>query len=134
MIVGLLRGSTVLRFLVVGGGLTALYSVLAALATTYLPLAKPLSAAGAWVLCIPLGFWCQRRFTFRDATPHRRALWLYAGTQIMGLCIAATASQLFARGVFWPDLAVHLGAAGVAAILSYLVNRLIIFPKTDAGT
>jgi putative flippase GtrA len=129
VIAGLLRDSTLLRFLVVGGGITALYSVLAALATTHLPLARPISAAGVWVLCIPLGFWCQRRFTFAASTPHRLALWLYAATQVIGICIAATASYLFARGQFWPDFAVHLGAAVLAAALSYLINRWIIFPK-----
>jgi putative flippase GtrA len=129
MISGLFRDSTLLRFLVVGSGMTALYSVLAALATTHLPLPRPLSAAGVWVLCVPLGFWCQRRFTFTASAPHRLALWLYAATQVMGICIAATASHLFARGLFWPDLAVHLGAAALAAVLSYLANRLVIFPK-----
>jgi putative flippase GtrA len=121
--------STFFRFLIVGGGMTALYSVLAALATTYLPLPRSLSAAGAWVLCIPLGFWCQRRFTFTDSAPHRHAIWLYAATQGLGICIAATASALLARGSFWPDLVVHLGAAGLAAVLSYLINRWIIFPE-----
>lgn len=129
MISGLLRDSTLLRFLVVGGGMTALYSVLAALATTYLPLPRPLSAAAVWVLCIPLGFWCQRRFTFAASAPHRLALWLYAATQLMGICIAATASHLFARGLFWPDLIVHLAAAALAAALSYIINRWIIFPE-----
>ena len=129
MISGLLRDSTLFRFLVVGGGMTALYSVLAALATTHLPLPRPLSAAGVWVLCIPLGFWCQRRFTFTASTPHRLALWLYAATQVMGICIAATASYLFARGLFWPDLVVHLAAAALAAALSYMINRWIIFPR-----
>lgn len=133
MISALLRSSTLFRFLVVGGGMTALYSVLAALATTYLPLPKPLSSAGVWMLCIPLGFWCQRRFTFTASAPHRHAIWLYAATQVMGICIAATASYLLARGLFWPDLAVHLGAAALAAVLSYLINRWIIFPKGPGG-
>jgi putative flippase GtrA len=123
-----LRNSTLLRFVIVGGGMTALYSVLAAVATTHLPIPRSLSSAGVWVLCIPLGFWCQRRFTFTDGAPHRHAIWLYAATQVMGICIAATASYLFARGSFWPDLTVHLGAAGLAAVLSYLINRWIIFP------
>jgi putative flippase GtrA len=128
MIPARLRASTLFRFLVVGGGMTALYSVLAALATTHLPLPRPLSAAGVWVLCIPLGFWCQRRFTFTASRPHRHALWLYAATQVLGIGIAATASYLLARGSFWPDLAVHLGAAALAAVLSFLINRWIIFP------
>lgn len=123
--------STLFRFLVVGGGMTALYSVLAALATTTLPLPRPLSAAGVWILCIPLGFWCQRRFTFTSSAPRRHAIWLYAATQGMGIVIAATASHLLARGVFWPDLVVHLGAAALAAVLTFLISRRIIFPDAS---
>jgi putative flippase GtrA len=129
MIPARLGNSTLFRFLIVGGGMTALYSVLAALATTYLPLPRPLSAAAVWVLCIPLGFWCQRRFTFVASAPHRHAIWLYAATQVMGICIAATASHFLARGSFWPDLLVHLGAAALAAALSFVINRWVIFPE-----
>lgn len=125
--------STLLRFLLVGGGLAIVYSVTAALATTHLPLPPALSSTGVWLLCIPVGFWSQRHFTFTGSAPHRKALWLYAGTQVMGICIAATASYLLARGAFWPDLFVHLGAAALAAILSYLANRWIIFPKIASG-
>jgi putative flippase GtrA len=130
MTLGGLHQNTLLRFLVVGGSLALLYSVLAALATTYLPVPKPLSAAGTWIVCIPLGFWCQRRFTFGSTTPRRHALWLYAATQVLSICIAAAFSHLFARGVFWPDVFVHLGASALAAIVSYLINRLVIFPDT----
>lgn len=117
-----------LRFLVVGGGMAVLYSALAALATTYLPLPKALSSAGAWLLCIPLGFALHRRFTFAASQPHRHALWLYAATQGLSICTVAVVSHLLAQGVFWPDLAVHFGASGLAAILSYLINRWIVFP------
>lgn len=109
--------------------MTALYSVLAALATTHVPLPRPLSAAAVWVLCIPLGFWCQRRWTFVTSSPHRHALWLYAATQVVGIGIAATASHLLARGSFWPDLVVHLTAAALAAVVSYLLNRWFVFPQ-----
>ena len=56
--------STFARFLLVGGALAALYALLAALATSQLPWPKAVSAAVAWLACIPLGFWCHRRFTF----------------------------------------------------------------------
>jgi putative flippase GtrA len=121
---------TFLRFLFVGGCVAVLYAVLAALATTHLPLPKPVSAAGIYILHIPLGFWCQRHFTFASSTPRRHALWLYAATQVLGICTAATVSHLFAQGVFWPDVFVHLGASALAAIMSYLINRLVIFPDT----
>lgn len=127
MISGALRQSSLLRFLVVGGGMAVVYSVMAALATTYLPLPKSLSSALVWILCIPLGFWCQRHFTFATSTPRRHALWLYGATQVLGICIAATATHFLARGVFWPDLFVHLGASAFVAIISYLINRLVIF-------
>ena len=122
--------NTLLRFLVIGGAMALVYAVLAALATSHLTLPRPLSAAGAWVLCIPFGFWLQRRVTFTASQPHRHALWLYAATQGLSIAIVATISHLLARGSFWPDLAVHLGASALAAILSYLINRRIIFPAT----
>ena len=120
--------NTFFRFLIVGGSMALFYAVLAALATAFLSVPKAASAAAAWMVCIPLGFWCQRRFTFATSTPHPRALWLYAGTQLIGICIGAGASYLFARGAIWPDLAIHLSAAVLAALISFLINRFLIFP------
>jgi putative flippase GtrA len=127
-----LGDKTFLRFLVVGSCLAALYATLAALATSQLPLPKAVSSGIVWVLCIPAGFWCHRRFTFVARRPHRLALWLYAATQVLGIAIAAGVSHLLARGVFWPDLAVHLLASGLAAIASYLINRWLVFPDASA--
>lgn len=129
---GGLYQNTLFRFLLVGGGMAVLYAVLAALATSHLPLPKPVSAGLAWILCIPLGFWLQRRFTFADSIPSRHALWLYAATQLLSICTVAGVSYLFARGVFWPDLLVHLFASGLAAVASYLINRWIVFPDPSA--
>jgi putative flippase GtrA len=122
--------TTFLRFLVVGGALALVYALLAALATSQLPWPKSLSAAVAWVICIPLGFWCQRRFTFVGSGQHRFALGFYAGTQVIGICIGAGMSFLFARGVFWPDLVVHLSASALAAVVSFGLNRRYTFPET----
>ncbi|KAF0137886.1 MAG: Uncharacterized protein FD152_3 [Xanthobacteraceae bacterium] len=123
---------TFLRFLFVGATLAALYATLAALATSQLPLPKALSSALIWMLCIPIGFWTHRRFTFTTRTAHRHGLWLYAATQVLGIGIAAGVSFLFARGQFWPDLLVHLLASGLAAVASYLINHWIIFPDPPA--
>jgi putative flippase GtrA len=123
---------TLLRFLVVGACLAALYATLAALATSQLPWPKALSAALVWVLCIPVGFLSHRRFTFTTRTAHRHGLWLYAATQVLGIGIASGVSFLLARGQFWPDLFVHLLASGLAAIASYLINRWIVFPDPSA--
>lgn len=123
---------TLLRFLIVGASLAALYATLAALATSQLPWPKALSSALVWMLCIPVGFWSHRRFTFTTRKAHRHGLWLYAATQGLGICIASGTSFLLARGAFWPDLFVHLLASGLAAIASYLINRWIVFPAPSA--
>jgi putative flippase GtrA len=123
---------TLLRFLVVGASLAALYATLAALATSQLPWPKALSSALAWVVCIPIGFLSHRRFTFTTRTPRRHALWLYGATQVLGIGIASGVSYLLARGQFWPDLFVHLFASGLAAIASYLINRWFVFLDPSA--
>ncbi len=120
---------TVLRFLFVGTALAAIYALLAALATSHLPLPRAVSAGLAWVACIPLGFWCHRRFTFRESRQHPGALGLYAATQVIGVGIGAGISFLFARGLFWPDLGVHLSASALAAAISYSINRSFTFPR-----
>ena len=120
--------STFARFLLVGGALAALYALLAALATSQLPWPKAVSAAAAWLACIPLGFWCHRRFTFPGSARRPFALALYAATQLIGIGIGAVMSYLFATGSFRPDLVVHLAASALAAVTSYFVNRTLTFP------
>lgn len=118
-----------LRFLAVGSALALVYALLAALATSQLPLPRALSAGLAWAICIPLGFWCQRHITFRGSQRHPFALGLYAATQVMGVGIGAGMSFLFAQGEFWSDLPVHFAASALAAAASYLINRRFTFPK-----
>ena len=124
---------TVLRFLIVGGGMAAVYALLASLATTHLPWPRPVSSGAAWVLCIPPGFWLQRRITFAASSPHRFALGLYAATQILSVAIVSTLSFLLSSGAFWPDLAVHLVASALAAAASYVLNRRLVFPDRPHG-
>ena len=125
--------NTLLRFLAVGAGLALLYATLAALATSQVPLPKSVTSAVVWMLCIPLGFWCHRRFTFTTRTPHRHGLWLYAATQVLGIGIAATVSYFLATGAFRHDLFVHLLASGLAAVASFLISHLIVFPHRSGN-
>jgi putative flippase GtrA len=127
-----LRDGTMLRFLIVGASLSAIYAILAALATSQLSWPKAVSSTLLWLVFIPVGFWGHRRFTFATRTPHRHGVWLYAAIQGLGVGIIAAISFLLARGSFWPDLFVHLFAAGLAAVTSYLINRWIVFPDQSA--
>jgi putative flippase GtrA len=123
---------TLLRFLLVGGSFAALYAILAAWATSHLPLHKALSSAVIWIVCVPITFWCHRHFTFSAQRPHLHGLLLYAVTQTVGVTIAATISGLLARGSFWPDLLVHVCASGLVAIVSFLIARSVIFLPQSA--
>lgn len=125
---GKLHHNTLLRFLIVGGSMSLLFSLLTAFSTLHLPLPKPLVAGLVWVICIPIAFWCQRRFTFQTSAPRSNALGLYAATQGLGIVIVAVATAGLARGSFWPDMLVYLGASALAATASYLISRLVIFP------
>ena len=124
--------NTFLRFLLVGGALALVYALMAALATSQLPWPKAISAAAAWIACIPLGFWCHRHFTFTGSVRRPFALSLYALTQVLGMGIGAGISFLFASGRFWPDLLVHLCASALAAVASYVINRKLTFPEGGA--
>ena len=126
------RDTTFPRFLAVGASLALLYATLAALATSQLPWPKALSSALVWILCIPIGFQAHRHFTFTARRPHRHGLWLYAGTQALGIGLASGVSFLLATGVFWPDLLVHLAGSALAAAASYLINRSFVFPPRPA--
>lgn len=119
---------TLLRFIVVGGSLAVVYAILAALATSQLPLPKALSAALVWVLCIPLGYWSHRRFSFGSRSARRHGLWLYGGTQVLSVLIASATSFLLATGEFQSDLLVHLLASALAALASYALNSRFTFP------
>lgn len=124
--------NTALRFLAVGGGVALLYAILAATATSLLPLPRAVSSGVLWVLCIPVAFWLQRRFTFTARKPHRHGLWLYAATQGLGIGIAASVSYLLATGSFRHDVFVHLLASALVAVVSYLISRWIVFPQPTA--
>ncbi|WP_112313234.1 GtrA family protein [Pseudogemmobacter bohemicus] len=115
------------RFLLVGGGFALVNAVLAALLTGLLPWPASASAALAWILCIPPAWACQRHFTFREATPRRGGALLYLVTQALGLAISAGAGALFASGAFLRDMTVYLIASALAAGLSYVIARRVIF-------
>ncbi|MFE3835780.1 GtrA family protein [Pseudogemmobacter sonorensis] len=124
--------SSFMRFLLVGGVMALVCALLTATATRALPWPRPVTAALVWILCIPPAFWLQCRFTFTAEAPRRGGVALYALTQGLGILIAALAALWFARGAFLHDTAVYLCASALAAVISYLVNRLVIFPVRPA--
>lgn len=124
-----LLANTFVRFLLVGGFMAGVYALLAALATSQLPIPKPLSSALAWLICIPPAYWLQSTFTFAGSRRHRAAFGLYAGVQALSIVIVAVVSQLLANGIFLHDVVVHLFGSALAAVSSYLINRHFVFPQ-----
>lgn len=123
------------RFLLVGGSFALINAVLAAALTALLPLPAAVSAAIAWIACIPPAWICQRQFAFRGSEARRGGVLLYALGQGMGMTISSGAGGLFASGAFWSDLIVYLCASGLAAVASYALARRVIFkaPAAEPG-
>ena len=115
------------RFLLVGGSMALVYALSTAILTGLLPLPPALTAVLVWLACIPPAFWAQRRFTFAASTPHRHALALYALTQGLGMVIVSVAAALFASREMTRDLLLYLAASALAAVVSYGINRMVIF-------
>lgn len=117
-----------LRFLLVGALAACLYALCAAGLASLLPSVPPaVISTLLWFAFIPPVFWCHRRFSFRGMSPRPRALGLYALTQAISSAIVSVASVLFVTKVFWADIGVYLIATALAAIISYLLNRLVVF-------
>lgn len=123
-----LKDSAFLRFLVVGGALALAQSLLATGFTLYLPGPRPLLAVLATLILLWPAYQLQARVTFKMRGSGRRGgLSLYAATQAVGMAITAFASWRFTSGLSWADTLVYLTASAVAAVISYLMAKLVIF-------
>lgn len=121
------QGGTFLRFLLVGGSFAGLYAGACTLLTALLPLPAAGVSVLVWLALIPPAYACQRRFAFRASQPRRGALLFYAMTQGVGLVIASTIAALFAGQEPGRNLVVFLAGSALAAVASYLLNRMITF-------
>ena len=78
-------------FVIVGGFCAACYLSLAWV-LHYLGLSPAASSAGAYVLCLPLGYFGHRSITFRSARRHGRASLAYFTVQGIAVLIVTAAT------------------------------------------
>jgi putative flippase GtrA len=122
-----LRQSTFIRFLLVGGFFAAVYSVVTALLVHWTTWPTALLSTLVYLACIPPAYWTQRRFTFRPTSSRRGTGILYLLTQGLSLLIVTGLSALLTtQSLVWNTCA-YLFASAVAAVVTYLVNRHIVF-------
>ncbi len=115
------------RFLLVGGGFSLAYALVTALLIGKLGFPAVVTSVLIYAACIPLAYLAQRRFTFRADRTHRGSFIIYALTQVFGLGLVSLITTRFVSGVYLLDTGLFLITAGVAAIVSFAINRLFAF-------
>ena len=119
--------SAFFRFLLVGGGFSAIFALTTTVLINFFDTPPLPTSIAVYALCIPLAFTAQDRFTFRGNRNSRHALLIYAGVQIACLAVVSTISSTFVSRVFWLDTLVYLVTAAVAALFSFAICRFVIF-------
>lgn len=121
---------TFLRFLLVGGSFSLIYSLTTAGLIGFAGTPAFVTSVIVYLLCIPAAYYFQKRFAFGVETARRAAFPLYVATQALGLSIVSGATALFVTHVFWADTLLLLTASAVAAVISFLITRFVTFaPK-----
>ena len=113
-------------FVIVGGFCAACYLSLAWV-LHYLGVSPAASSAGAYVLCLPLGYFGQRSITFRSARRHGRASLAYFTVQGIAVLIVTAATFVSAEVLRHPPIVAFLLAAIIAATASYVMQKYWVF-------
>ena len=120
-----------LRFVAVGGSFSVIFAVTTAALIGFAGTAPLPTSVVVYLCCIPPAFLAQRRIAFRASSSGRNAVFIYAATQLISLAFVATITSRFATAQFWLDTLLYLVTAGLAAVMSYLICRFIIFRSSE---
>ncbi|WP_120500201.1 hypothetical protein [Roseovarius sp. EL26] len=122
---------TLLRFAFVGVSFSALFSVLSAMVIN-LAIAPPFwTNVVLFSLCIPPAFLAQKHFSFRAKTLRKNAFLLYAATQIGSVSLVSLVTTRYVTYDIRMDTLVIGVTVVLAAGMSFLVGRLVIFSHRD---
>jgi putative flippase GtrA len=118
--------SPFLRFLLVGGTFSLIYSVTtAALIRAGTP---PLATSVVvYACCIPLAYLSHKHLAFGVAAARKTAFPLYVLTQVASLTAVSLVTTRFITHRFALDTAILLLTSALAAVGSFLINRFLIF-------
>jgi len=115
------------RFLLVGGSFSLGYALIMAALIRFAGAPPLATSIVIYLICIPLAFLAQKRLAFRADTTGRGAVWIYGGTQVVSLAFVSLITSRFVTRDFVLDTILYLVTAGVAAVISFLICRYIIF-------
>ena len=116
-----------MRFLMVGGGFSLGYAIVTAGLINFVNAPALPTSVIVYLLCIPLAFLAQKKFTFRDDQSGKSALLIYGATQVGSLAVVSAITSRFVSKSFVIDTGLFLVTAGAAAVISYLICRYVIF-------
>ena len=116
-----------IRFLFVGGSFALLFAGTTAALIRFAGVPPLITSVLVYLICIPLALLAQKRFAFRAESTVRGALPIYAATQVVGLTLVSVVTSRFVQHVFWLDTLLYLVSAGLAAVVSFLILRFVIF-------
>lgn len=122
-----------IRFLLVGGGFSLLFSVLTSIFINYLSTPPFTTILIVYISCIPCAYQCQRAFVFKQKKTRKHAFYYYAGLQILSLSTVSAITKFFISYDFVWDMALMLATAALTAIVSYILSKKIIFTASKSG-
>lgn len=123
-----------IRFVGVGGSFSIGYAMTVAALVRFTAAPPLITSITIYMACIPLAFLAQKKFAFRVGKTARRAILIYAATQIACLILVSLITSRFVRGVFLFDAVLFLITAGSTALLSYLICRFLVFTSSAVST
>jgi putative flippase GtrA len=121
------HAATFLRFVLIGGSFSLIYSAGTAALIRFAGAPPLMTSVILYALCIPVVFYCHKRFAFRAQQTRKMAFPLYLATQVASLALVATVTTRFVTEQFWLDTALFLATSTLAAVLSYLIGRYVTF-------
>lgn len=119
--------SRLLRFLLVGGSFSLGYALVTALLVGKLGFPAVLTSVLIYAACIPAAYLVQKKFTFSKDSTHRGSFLIYTLTQVIGLGLVSLVTTRFVSGVYLLDTGLFLITAGIAAVVSFAINRIFAF-------
>jgi putative flippase GtrA len=118
----------IIRFLVIGSGVTAIHIGLGFLFTRLLPDQSLTPALLAYLGAAVTSYVSQRVITFRSTTPHHLAIPRFALMVVIGVSISLAYAAVFTKLFGWDPMVAVIAASLTVPVVNYIAMDRIIFP------
>ncbi len=121
--------ATLRRFLLVGGSFSLFYAVASAAIINLTSIDPFVVSVVLFVACIPFAFLAQQHLAFRAKKLRDHAFWIYTATQVGSIAIVSWITTRFVTYDVVKDTVIMGVTVGLAAIVSFLIGRLLTFKQ-----